>query len=289
MTEQELEQLIAKHFAALPRKSLVLGDKEKVWQKIQNNLRQIRAQKPAISWGVFGFLRMSKLALTALTVIVAVSLAGGMARASKGSMPGETLYSVKKAVEQVEVVIATAQGGDKKVTTLKTHAQTRLLEVTTLVTENASREVVQEGLDDLKTATDKVMAATEEKPELLNHAVELATEETKTLTEVQNKAEGEVREAVQNAIADTKESFDKIIGQEQIEPDKTQAVQGTQTAATSTAKAAGKVSAPSKPAKTEAPKDGEVQSGIILEIITGGNSTEHDTGPTILPEPNTEF
>lgn len=298
MTDHELENLIARRFAALPRKTFVMGDKQSVWLKIQNHLRQTRAsqaQIPISGWGYFGLRRLNKLGMTAVIVVIATSLAGGVAKAAKGSLPGETLYPVKKAVEQVQVVIASAQGGEKKVETLKTHAKTRLLEVSTLVTEkNATKETVKESLDQLRMATGKVVAATEDRPELLPHAVELTAEEEKTLTEVQTKTQGEIKQAVENAIAETKESFNKLIGQEKKDPSAGQAIEGAQTTAPSPSESADKIQPNARALnKTQKPKDGAVESGIQLERVTSGSSSsalpEPSRGPTVLPEPSIGF
>lgn len=300
MTDHELEQLIARSFTALARKNFDMPAKEAVWLRIQSAIRQTRISAPAPKRGFLGFSLVSKFSITALIIIIAVSLLGGVAKAAQTSLPGETLYPVKKAVEQVQVVLAAAQGDEKKVETLKSHAQTRLQEVSTLVAgKKAPDNVVKESLQDLKTATDKVVAAIAEKPELLNHAVELAAEEEKILNEVQAQAEGaEVRAAVAASIAETaetKESLNKILGQENGEETNSDEIQGAQTgsgASTSTPAVTSrkplpgaKTVAPGKPIPAN-PNDSAVESGIQLEEVTSGDSTPSpapDPGPVILP------
>lgn len=268
MNDQEFENYIKKMFASLPRQSVPAGDKQAVWLRLQNFLRDSRQKNEAFRRTHAGFWaawRLSRTVAAVLVIVLSLSIAGGVARAAKGSLPGDSLYPVKKAVEVVEVAIASAQGQKQKIQTLKVHAQTRLLEVTTLVEENkVSAPVVQKTLEDLEKATSKVVAVSEVSPELKSHAVELAREEEQVLADVETRVEGEVKESVQKALTASRESIDKLeASEEEVKGSVAEEDQPASAAAsstpTSTPAGAVKKSAPAKP------KDGIITSPAFLD------------------------
>lgn len=264
MNEQEFQDYISKIAATLPRRVLSPPDKQAVWMRVQNFIWQERLQADGFKKSHAGFWaawRFSRAVAAALVVVLSLSVAGGVANASKGSLPGESLYPVKKAVEKMEIAIASAQGQEQKVQTLKLHAQTRLLEVTALVDENKSAPVVQESLKDLQTATEKVIVAAENNPELAYHAVEITREEEQVLAEVETRVEGEVKETVQKALTASRESLGKLESAETPAEEVKGAASETPTSTVATEK---------KPATTlpAKPKDGVIGSPIIIDGVT---------------------
>src|SRR3989344_3988498 len=140
MKSNNTDKLITKFFASLPRKSFLHGDRVAIWMRVQNQIREkrVQAEEKSRGWVFFPSLKFSRAAAAALIVILALTIVGGAARASKGSLPGQTLYPVKRAVEKVEVAFTTSDEGKVKI--LSNHAKRRLAEVVTLVQENQSTE-----------------------------------------------------------------------------------------------------------------------------------------------------
>ena len=211
MYRNNIEKLIVELFASLPRKPFSIGDKVAVWARVQNHIREKRvtAEEKSRGWVFTPSLKFGRMAVVALVVLLALTIVGGAASASKGSLPGQTLYPVKRAVEKVEVALATSDEG--KVRVLSNHAKRRLAEVTTLVSENKSTEVVAETLEDLKLATRQVITvASGSKPELLllNDARSLVEEQEKVLTSFEDKVDQKVKEAVAEIIVVSRESLE---------------------------------------------------------------------------------
>ncbi|MBI4050241.1 MAG: hypothetical protein HY398_02215 [Candidatus Doudnabacteria bacterium] len=272
MTDSDPEKFIAEQFARLPRKPVVSGHKETVWLNIQNELRSIRTAAPQTqSRGFFLRHKFNRYSVTALIVVVGGSVVGGTAFAAQSSLPGETLYGVKIATEKVQVVLATSD--EQKVKILSTHAKKRLNEVTKLVEAKQPGAVVTQTLEALKNTTDKVVAVTTEKPELAEHAEALAAEEKQVLATVAPQAEGEAREAVEQALSQL-ENTDTSVG-EPAEVKGTQTASSTAPARTGTAKKIGKPLP--KPILT-LPGEGYLESPIQIGGVING-----DDGETVEP------
>lgn len=265
------EIFIQNQFAALPRKSVLTSHKEAVWLRIQN---QILAEPvPVLRFT----LPLYTKALVSMVVVVAV--VGIASKASEDSLPGETLYAVKKASEQVEKVLATSEEAEVKVG-IK-HARRRLEEVKILVEGKQKPEIVAKTLTALKNTTAAVVAASQEKPELADQALRLATEEHLVLTTVEDQVEeGEVKDAVQEILTLSRESINKLKG---VEPE----VEGTVTEeqATTTPKTI-------SPTPKKKPQDGPIESEIQIHgvINLGEENSELDNQePEIVPEPTVGF
>ena len=295
------ENYIAAFFNKLPRKKVVFGQKEKVWLTIQNRIRSTRlARQNQLTRGGFGFLNWSflkKFRLQSLAVIlivlVAVSIAGGVARAT----PGEALYSVKRAAEKVEKVLATNEHAKAKIEIR--HAKRRLAEVKTLVAENRNTQFVAQTLEDLTENTQKAAAVTGQNSELASAVVDLANHEETVLADVHETASVEVQEAILKALVATKETVDKLSAEETVEG-LTTIGDGDQTDPstafdTSTASTTATTTRPDTVAKKPAVKpkenDGPVGSDIQIDVITriAEPEEQEEPEPTILPNPTTEF
>lgn len=200
------EKIIKDYFAALPRKPVPPGDKIRIWFTIQNHIRQTRlAQETHGRKKIWMFV---KIAATFALVLFAVTVVAGAAKAN----PGETLYPVKKAAEHVEKAFASSD--EAKVKIRIKHAKRRLEEVKTLVETNKESKIVSETLEALTTTTQEVHEAVvnigSDKPELIDEAVKLASEEEHVLNAVKDSASGDIKEAVQKVIISTKESIEKL-------------------------------------------------------------------------------
>ncbi len=211
-----------------------------------------------------------------IIVLAAVSVVHSAAKAN----PGETLYSVKIATEQVEKVLAT--NDEAKVKVGVKHARRRLAEIQVLVEGKKESAIVTQTLEALKNTTQEIVAASESKPELASQAVDLATEEEKVLSSVENHPDQEVKDALQSAITVSKESINKLSGKESHGKN---TVDGAQTTATSTD---GTVARPATHGIKK--QDGQIESTIQLNGVTSGDgATSKPEEPEILPEPTTPF
>lgn len=207
------EKKLADHFKSLARKTIPEGDRISVWLTVQNHLRQARLETPYNSQKKrLGFLllraNLGKIVITLVMALIAMTLVRGVAKAN----PGETLYPVKKAAEQMEKVFAT--NDEAKVKVGIKHAKRRLEEVKTLVQTNKEIKIVSDTLDALNSTTQEihevVFSIGADKPELVDEALNLASEEEQILNSVETNASEGVKEAVQKVIVATKESIESI-------------------------------------------------------------------------------
>ena len=281
MYRNNIEKLIVELFASLPRKPFSIGDKVAVWARVQNHIREKRvtAEEKSRGWVFTPSLQFGRMAVVALVVLLALTIVGGAASASKGSLPGQTLYPVKRAVEKVEVALATSDEGKVKI--LSNHAKRRLQEVTTLVSENQSTEVVAETLEDLKLATRQVItAASGSNPQLLNDARALVEEQEKVLTSFEDKVDQKLKEAVAETIVVTRESLEAASSGGQ----KGGSVDGVSSTQNSSS------TIPSTATRKAKPGDGIIESPIQLHDVSSTpviNPEPED--PVILPEPTIKF
>lgn len=287
--DQDLEKLFANLALTFKRRTLENGRQELVWQKIsafiqnQKTRRQINRLPEKI--GILQLLHFNKYALATLLVTVMLGLAGGATKVSEGSLPGETLYPLKKAAEKVEKVLATNQEAKVKVS-IK-HAKRRLLEVKTLVAEKKSNEIVAKTLEELKTTTEQVVvAASAAKPEALDSAKNFVAEETEVLTTIKAQIEGAVQEILESTLISSFESISKLKGS----ATKDEKVEGIATEEASPEPASvDAVLRPSQP-KIKS-KDGKLESEIQIH---GAQSLKKENEeslnePEILPEPTIGF
>ena len=279
MNEQELEKLIAAKFETLPKKMVLLADREAAWQKVQNHIRVTKRVPAGTETGgefMFWPRAIFRVATTVLVVIVALFVARGAVNAE----PGETLYQVKLAAESVEKALATNNEAKAKVT-IK-HAKRRLAEVKTLVQQNKDPKVVQQTLDALKTTTEEVVevvSISEIKPELTREAQDLATEQQQELSKVESTAGPEVKDAVASAITATKDSLDSLNKLASQTPAATAPsdVKGETTVADedSDSKTVSKQPVRLKVKKNPALKDAPVDAGIqIGDVVQIGDDNE---------------
>jgi hypothetical protein len=282
MEDKELEQFIRAYLAKLTRQTPPAPDKAGAWLRVQNHIRQTRlahatSEKASVFVRMF---RLGGLAVTAIILTLAVSLAIGVSKASEGSLPGETLYSVKRATETVEQILATSD--EAKIKVGIKHAKSRLDEVKQLVADKKEGQIVTDTLQDLKSTTEQVLsAASAAQPELRDNAQNLVNEETQVLDSVKTQVSDNVGAVVQDVINSSQASAGKLKdGNTQDSTGET--VQG---AATSTPEDA------SKPPKSKG-RDGVIESQIQLNGVTNSSQDQSSATPQepkILPEPTLGF
>jgi len=290
MNDKDQEKL-ADLFASLPRKQIPAADKEAVWFRIQNHIRTAKLAEREIEenrWGKRGLV-LSKVGVALVIVLVAVS-AAGLAQASRGSLPGETLYSIKKVVEKVEIAIATSP--EKKVKVLSTHAKNRLEEVVTLVhEEKADEDIVTKTLADYKTTTEEVgkvvESALDENPELANQAIELASEDEEILSSLEEEVEGEVKHVVKEAIKVSRNSISKLKAAQEGQEGEVEGV--TEVEENEFGDTATSTSTTSPPVETSPSPESQnevIESQIQINGVFASESDDDDTEePEIVPEP----
>lgn len=266
MAEENFEKPIFEFFQNLPKKHIIQGDKQRVWLKIEKYILEAKTMfKPKASlWDVF-LLRNSWVRAVAIVIIVliALSLAGGAAKAN----PGQALYPVKKVAEKVEIALAT--NSETKVKITIKHAKRRLEEVQFLVSKDQQNGVVSRTLTALTDTTQSVVAASADKPELRDQIFKLATEEEKILTTVQSQTQGELHQAIAKALTLTKESLDQLASKDSVQGASTitaaeQNSAGSQ--ATSTVKELSKPSAVSG-SQGAAAKESAIEANIQINSV----------------------
>ncbi|TSA46519.1 hypothetical protein D4R52_00385 [bacterium] len=275
----ETEQFISDQFQSLPLKAAVQGAKEAVWLKVQNHIRSasVRKTEPfAMRSPFWSFFSLVKVVTTVVILSVIVTL-GSITRASRGSIPGQALYPVKKAVEKVEVALAPNDA--TKVQVLSNQAKARLEEVKILVQEKQSTQIVAQTINDLKAATQEVVNATGSNPELAVHAVRLSSEEEQVLTSVQANLIGEAKQAAEEAIAVSRDTITKL--------GTNQGVKGADTLSNASS-TLDTISGSKQGQKT---KDGTVESHLQIHGVTSTDPEKKPGSgdPVILPEPEIGF
>lgn len=277
------ENLISRLASSLPRRPLPFSDKEKIWARVHSYIMAARLQTKAEErlpvWKYLVLPRtLIRVGATVMVVIMALTMVGSVASAQ----PGETLYQVKIAAEQVEKVVAVSDTARVKVGIR--HAKRRLAEVKILVEEKKDTKIVEETLEALKTTTEElveVIAISDIKPELTSEAAEVAVEQERVLTNVETAAESNVKEAVQNAIAQAKESINKLASE-----GKTSDVKGVATpstdSSTTTAKTAVKIKKVKRdPALKDTPVETDTQLGDVITV-------DENNEPEVVSETNNQ-
>ncbi len=275
MTDEKFVSFLSDSFLHLPRKSIPAFRPDLVWLKIKPRLRE--AVPPKSSWlsdFVFLRLKLSRGLATLAIIVLLVSLVRGSAQA----LPGQTLYPVKKAAEQVEKVLAV--NDEAKVKVGIKHAKRRLTEVQILIATNKEPQIVARTVEALTKTTISTAAVSAEKPELATQVVELANHEEQILGSVSQEASGEIKEALEKAIIIAKESANslQVSGQPEEEVQGASETNVTEEATTTETTTAGKPK----------PKDSLLQSDIQIHDVIQGEGGETDNPPEseILPEPN---
>src|SRR3990167_7434630 len=207
--------LVAQRAINLPKKKLEF-DKNKVWQTIQTKIREEKENvsdsnavlKHANPSPIGGFrLAFSRSVFSLVTIMVIVGLVNATTVAAKNSLPGQTLYPVKKTVERVELVLTI---NDEKKTEKKIkNAGTRLYEAHQIVEQNSygdsgeldekQSKAVGETITALVNTTEEIANESEGNKGLLEKVVVLADKQEEILTAIETKTTGDTKGVVEAA------------------------------------------------------------------------------------------
>ena len=212
--------LIVEIAAKIPKKKPGL-DKNKVWLTIQSKISEEKKELKNtaanhVSPAPFGGFRLafSRSVFAVVTVVVIIGLINTTAVAAKNSLPGQTLYPVKRTVEKIELVLTV---NDEKKTEKKIkHAENRLYEAQQIVEQNITAEnetlteeeskAVEETIAELVESTEEIANESENNKELLEQVVQLTDEQGEILAEIEPKVTGETKIVVEGAIESASES-----------------------------------------------------------------------------------
>ena len=183
--------------------------------RLQNRLgsRRKRASSNKIPSGRQSrwFLRPAYVLASVALVITLLASGVGVVGASASSLPGDTLYGVKLAREQLALTFSLTPGGDQAL--LTRYAEERL--------EEADALLAQDRLDDLPTALEGFESAVgrleslgdqndELEPGSLEHLQNRLDNHIQVLQAVIEKAPEQAREALQNALEKSSHSRDVL-------------------------------------------------------------------------------
>lgn len=195
----------------IPKKSIVL-DKNSVWNKISEKISNKKEDffKLFGKNSQFGVLKLafSKNMLAIITIVMMISLLNSTAVAAQNSIPGETLYPIKRTVEKIQLTLTLNEV--KKTEVRIKHAENRLTEVKAIIekptvpsdmaAEDQKAKAIESTITELVNATTQVADDSSTNKELLKKVVELTDKQELVLPGIEKKVEGETKKAVSNAI-----------------------------------------------------------------------------------------
>lgn len=184
--------------------------------RIQNRLRSRRTAEQRrstrrVNKNTKWFLRPAYV-LAVLTLVISLLASGvGVVSASAASLPGDALYPLKRAREQVALSLSFTNEGDEAL--LTEFAEERLDEAEALIEQHrledlptalAGFESALDQLDDLVNETE------DQQPGSLEHLQARLDKHIEVLHQVMEKAPEQAQEALQNAIEKSSHSRDVI-------------------------------------------------------------------------------
>lgn len=183
-----------------------------------NPLKESKLQRSADS--LFNKLKNTmkiKYAIPAIAGIIILAL-GGTGFAAQNSLPNDTLYPVKIAIEKVELAISSLGGNHKAEIKLK-HALKRLEEVQALIEEHQKDGVIEEeeeneemeASETLEEQTEEAIKASDEEENIDKKAriIEKLERLTERHQEVLQRVYDKVPEQAKNAIEHAMEMSEK--------------------------------------------------------------------------------
>jgi len=192
----------------VPTKTSAL-DQGRIWKKIE--LAVYAPKKAEAKAEQLGFwnLRFSRPVFAGILLLVAIGLVNATAVAAKKSLPGETLYPVKKTVEKLQLTLTI--GETKKTEVRIQQAETRLTEARTILSESEAtstplnhneEQAVATAVNDLVSTNSLIASEGEAQKDkaLLEKIVKLTDKQHAVLSDIKEKVSGEAKEAVSAAI-----------------------------------------------------------------------------------------
>lgn len=151
-----------------------------------------------------GWLRPARLRPVLVALTLAAILAGTAGTAAAGSLPGEAAYGLKRAVEQLQVVLAADD--EAKVSLLAEQADRRLAEFERAASEGEGSPTATDeytaAVERLREAVERLVAADpDERGEAVIEVVEAARQKhLEVLESLKGRLSEEARRAVERAI-----------------------------------------------------------------------------------------
>ncbi len=219
--------VIAKHAYQISKKEPALN-RDRVWKNVSAAIASFKSQAGMLAYNnspfqIFKFT-FSKALFSVVTVVAVIGLLNTTAVAAQNSLPGQTLYPVKRTVEKIELTLTLDQS--KKSEVRLKHAEHRLTEAKTIVentdvSENKEIQpdtaaVIQQALNESADATAKVAEESTDNKDILKKVVELTDKQESVLTDIEGKVSGDAKDAVSSAltaVSETKETAEKSLAQ----------------------------------------------------------------------------
>ena len=204
-----LESLkIAELALAVPTKNPTL-DETAVWNRVSSRIAKKQAGNQAENFIPFfdAFrLPMPRTVFAGVLAVMAFWLVGSTAAAAQNSLPGQTLYPVKRTVEKIQLTLTVNEV--KKTEIRIKHAENRLTEAKTIVDTSSSTDekIIEQTLNDLKDATTKVSSESSDNSGLLKKVVELTDKQETVLSDIENKVSGDTKKSANEALTTAKET-----------------------------------------------------------------------------------
>jgi len=203
----------------IPKKDTVLDDKA-IWLKISKHIKLPKKETfHGYSVNPFANLRFSfpRPVVSLIMLLVIIGLVNTTAVAAQNSIPGQTLYPVKKTVEKIHLTLTI--NDEKKTEVRIKHAESRLSEVASIV-ENKSNgepitelnqkdaESVEATLNELIETTVKISSEGDKNksPDLLEKIVNLADKQELVLNQLGTKLSGDTKDAINSALGSAQAS-----------------------------------------------------------------------------------
>jgi hypothetical protein len=204
----------------LPRSIVPVANFSRVKNQVLDRIAVVKASEEAEkSWLASfspNFLRIARVTAGVLgTFLIVVSLTVGTAVASLQSMPGQTLYPLKKIVESVQLRMTSDQ--TQKANLQIKFASTRLEELEQVLERGQNgqisaqevQKIVTNTIQDLKTSTAAAVKVSVEQPKVA--IVSKLTDLSNKLKTASIASEGEVKLELEKALQATRVSTDEAI------------------------------------------------------------------------------
>ncbi len=199
------------HLDAMPKASIPSADLERVKNQVLDRI-SIPVESEA-GWFATLFPRFVKIGIASIgSLLIVISLGLGTAVAALESVPGQTIYPLKKAVENVQLKLAS----DGERTTLQLRfAYKRIEELERIleqqeqgkISEEEVQKVISDTVRDLKETTTEIASTAANEPKVVNKLTDLSNK----IKSASSQTEGEAKAELEKAIEATKVSQEDAI------------------------------------------------------------------------------
>jgi hypothetical protein len=208
----------------IPKTSVPMANFERVKNQILDRIALPKAESVSQARGFFvdlpAFLKIGGAVLGSFLILI--SLGVGVTTAAIQSVPGQPIYPVKKAVETVQLRLASTDAEKAKLQ-IK-FANNRLEELEKVLEKNQQgkvsgaqvQKIVEETVNNIaKTATtvseQTVANADSSQTQILSRLVDLSNKQTALLQTASIKSEGEIKMEIDKALVTAKDSQDQTL------------------------------------------------------------------------------